>query len=229
MREGHISKAFDGDLAALHIHVLELGGLVLAQVRGASRAYADWDPELAEQVVTREGTVIAGLNAIFDEQLRLIARRNPVASDLRSVLALARIASELARAGAESRKIAFTVGQQNGRPARGTVSDVHHLAHLAGELLHRALEALDTLDEVVAEDVIDHDQELDDEYAAGLRRLLSRAMENPSQTEVTVEAAFTLKSLERIGDHARNIAAQVVGIVEHQLLQPVIPVHGQVV
>ena len=216
MREGHISKAFDGELASLHIHVLELGGLVLAQVHEGTHAYTDWNSHLAQQATAREAAVSQRSESVFEEQLNLIARRNPVASDLRSILALARVASELARAGAEGRKIARTVLMQGGRPARSTSSDVHHLAHLAGDLLRRSLDALDTLDPVVAEDVIDHDQDLDREYAAGLRRLLSRVMENPAQSETTVEAAFTLKSLERIGDHACNIARLVVAMAERR-------------
>ena len=214
MREGHISKAFDGELASLHIHVLELGGLVLAQVHEATHAYTEWDPHLGHQAIAREGQVLQRAGSIFDEQLQLLARRNPVASDLRSILALARVASELARAGAEARKIARTVLQQSGRPARSIAIDVQHLAHLAVDLLRRSLDALDTLEPAVADDVIQHDQDLDNEYAAGLRRLLTRAMENPAQTEITVEAAFTLKSLERIGDHACNIARLVLAMAE---------------
>ena len=220
MREGHISKAFDGELASLHIHVLELGGLVLHQVHDATHAYTDWNARQAQDVHAREGQVVASADAAIEEQLQLIARRNPVASDLRSILGLARIASELERAGAEARKIARTVVLQSGRPTRSTAGDVHHLAHLAGDMLRRALESLDTLDAAVAENVIDQDQELDEEYAAGLRRLLTRAMENPAQTEITVEAAFTLKSLERIGDHACNIATQVATISERYTLAP---------
>jgi phosphate transport system protein len=79
-------------------------------------------------------------------------------------------------------------------------------------LLRLSLEALDALDAEQAEQVIDRDQDLDAEYASGLRRLLTRALENPSQLEVTVEAAFVLKSLERIGDHARNISEQIAGM-----------------
>src|SRR5580658_7927855 len=215
MREGHISKAFDGELAALHIHVLEMGGLVLDQVREATRAYADWDAQAAQHVVEREPQVQRYTAAIFDDQLGLIARRNPVASDLRAIIALAKVGAELDRVGAEARKIARTVLQQSGRPGRGTSSDARHLANLALTLLRLSLEALDRLDTEQAEQVIDRDQDLDAEYASGLRRLLTRALEDPGQLEVTVEAAFALKSLERIGDHARNIAEQISGMAAH--------------
>jgi phosphate transport system protein len=215
MLEGHISKAFDGELAALHIRVLEMGGLVLDQVRQATSAYSDWDSRLAQLVADREAQVLRYAGTIHDDQFALIARRNPVASDLRAIIALAKVGAELDRAGAEARKIARTVLQQSGRPGRRTSSDARHLAHLASTLLRLSLESLDRLDADQAEQVIDRDQDLDAEYAAGLRRLLTRALEDPGQLEVTVEAAFALKSLERIGDHARNIAEQVAGIAAH--------------
>ena len=220
MLEGHISKAFDGDLAALHIRVLEMGGLVLDQVRQATAAYADWDRRAAQLVADREAQVQRYAAAISDDQVALIARRNPVAGDLRAIIALAKIGTELDRAGAEARKIARTVLRQCGRPGRRTSSDARHLAHLAITLLRLSLESLDRLETEAAEEVIDRDQDLDTEYAVGLRRLLTRALEDPGQLEVTVEAAFALKSLERVGDHARNIAAQVAAMAAHLVRVP---------
>ncbi|HTY48551.1 MAG TPA: phosphate signaling complex protein PhoU [Steroidobacteraceae bacterium] len=209
MREGHISKAFDGELAGLHIRVLEMGGLVLDQVREAAHAYGDWDAHAAQRVAEREGTVGGYAAAVYDLQLALIARRNPVASDLRAIVGLGRAAYELDRAGADARRIARTVLAPGGRPGRSTASDARHLADLALTLLRSCLEALDVLDGEAAAQIIERDHDLDAEYAAGLRRLLSRAMENPANLDVTVEAAFALKSLERIGDHACNVARQV--------------------
>lgn len=214
MLEGHISKSFDGDLAAMHIRVLEMGGLALDQVRAASRAYAEWDVRNAQHVMDREGTLMGLGSRIYDDQLTLIALRNPVARDLRAIIALAKIAAELDRAGAEACKIARTVLHQSGRPGRGTSTDARHLANLATSLLRLSLESLDVMDAELGEQVIDRDQDLDTEYAAGLRRLLTRALENPAQLEVTVEAAFALKALERIGDHARNVAQQIVAIAD---------------
>jgi phosphate transport system protein len=219
MLEGHISRSFDGELAGLHIRVLEMGGLALDQVRAAARAYAEWDLHNAQHVIDREGELVRCGTRIYDDQFALIARRNPVASDLRAIIALAKIAAELDRVGAESCKIARTVMHQSGRPGRRTSSDARHLANLATSLLRLSLEALDQLDGELAEQVIDRDQDLDAEYAAGLRRLLTRALEDPAQLEVTVEAAFALKALERIGDHARNAAQQIVGIADRAIVR----------
>ncbi|HTC44659.1 MAG TPA: phosphate signaling complex protein PhoU [Steroidobacteraceae bacterium] len=215
MLEGHISKSFDGELAGLHIRVLEMGGLALDQVRAAARGYAEWDVVNAQHVIDREGILKTLGGRIYDDQLTLIALRNPVASDLRAIIALAKIAAELDRVGAEACKIARTVLQQSGRPGRGTSSDARHLANLATALLRLSLEALDQVDAELADQVIDRDRDLDAEYAAGLRRLLTRALENPAQVEVTVEAAFALKALERIGDHARNVSEHIAGMAAH--------------
>jgi phosphate transport system protein len=207
--EGHISKAFDGALAALHMRVLEMGGLVLDQVREAAKAYADWDRQAAERVIEREGRVRAYHSGLHEDQFALIARRAPVASDLRAITALTRIAGELDRAGNEARKIARIVLKQGSHPGHATSTDVRHLALLATRLLRTALEALDRLDSPASAEVIARDEELDAEYAAGLRRLMTRAMQDARHFEVAIEAAFVLKSLERIGDNARNLAQQV--------------------
>jgi phosphate transport system protein len=220
MLEGHISKAFDGDLAALHVRVLEMGGLVLDQVREAARAYVDWDAHAAERVIRRATSVSAYDEGIYQDQLTLIARRQPVSRDLRAIFAMAKSVAELERAGAEARKIARTVLKRGGRPPQATFADVRHLAHLAAGLLRESLEALDRIDGAAAAQVIARDADLDAEYAAGLRRLLTRAMEDPHQLDVAMEAAFVLKSLERIGDHARIVARHIQSIVALDDPQP---------
>jgi phosphate transport system protein len=215
MLEGHISKAFDGALAALHIRVLEMGGLVHDQLREAARAYSDWDEGTAQRVVDRDAAVKAYDSGIAEDELTIIARRAPVASDLRAIIALAKCVAELERVGAEARKIARAVIQQGGRPGKRTSMDVRHLAQLACSQVRKSLDSLDTLDVDLAQQVIMGDDELDIEYTAGLRRLLTRAMEDPRSIEGAVETAFALRSLERIGDHASNIARYVQGMAPY--------------
>lgn len=210
--EGHISRAFDGALATFHVGAVEMGGLVLDQVREAAAAYTDWQLRPAEHVLEREPAVNAYSTRLHEDEVTLIARRQPVAGDLRAILGISKAVAELERAGDEAKKIARIVIAQGGRPGPATSRDVRHLAQLAVNLLRSSLEAFDRLDPVVAEDVITRDRELDDEYAAGLRRLMTRALEDPRQVSVAIEAAFALKALERIGDHARNLARQVTAI-----------------
>jgi phosphate transport system protein len=212
MLEGHISRAFDGALATLHIRVVEMGGLVLDQVREAAAAYTDWQVAPAEHVLERELKVNEYNARLNEEELTLIARRQPVASDLRAILAMSKVVAELERAGDEAKKIARTVIAQGGRPGPATSRDVRHLAQLAVSLLRSSLEAFDRLDISAAQDIITRDKELDTEYEAGLRRLMTRAMEDPRQVSVALEAAFALKALERIGDHARNLARHIESI-----------------
>jgi phosphate transport system protein len=212
MLEGHISRAFDGALAGLHISVVEMGGLVLDQVREATYAYTEWHANSAEHVLEREHEVNDYKTRLDEEQLTLIARRQPVASDLRAAINMAKVVHQLERAGDEAKKIARTVTRAADRPGTATARDARHLGQLAASLLRLALEAFDRLDITLAEDVIARDKELDSEYAAGLRRLMSRAMEDPRDFSVAIEAAFVLKSLERIGDHARNLARHVKAI-----------------
>jgi phosphate transport system protein len=213
VNEGHTSKAFDGELAMLHVHVIQMGGLVLSQVREASEAYTDWKAERAETVLERERMVNTYEHDIDAEQFALIARRAPVASDLRAIIVMAKSIAELERAGDEAKKIALTVLRRAGRPGFATTRDVRHLAHLAVNLLRLSLEAFDRVDAGLATEVIARDVELDIEYTAGLRRLMTRAMEDSRHFDVTLEAAFVLKSLERIGDHARNLARHLQTIV----------------
>jgi phosphate transport system protein len=214
--EGHISRAFDGALSALHVRVVEMGGLVLLQVREAALAYTDWNQSMARNVLERERQVNGYDAGVDREALALIARRQPVASDLRTILALSKIVAELERAGDEAKKIALTVlgaaGRAGERPGPATARDARHPARLAVNMLRLSLDALDRFDPVLARQVIALDRELDAEYANGMRRLLTRAMEDSRFITVTLEAAFVLKSLERIGDHARNVARYVVGL-----------------
>jgi phosphate transport system protein len=210
--EGHIAKAFDGALMALHVHVTEMGGLVLDQVREAARAYTQWSSQSGEHVIEREPQVNAYEVRLNEEQITLIARRQPVASDLKAIVAMSRSVAELERAGDEAKKIARVVLTHIGCPGSATARDALHLAELAVDLLHLALQAFDRLDPALAVEVIARDHELDAEYRAGLRRLLTRAMEDPRHFEVALEAAFVLKSLERIGDHARNLARHLLSM-----------------
>jgi phosphate transport system protein len=195
-----------------------MGGLVLDQVREAAAAYTEWLVAPAKHVLEREIAVNDYNTQLNEEQLTLIARRQPVAGDLRAIIAMASVVAELERAGDEAKKIARTVIAQGGRPGPATSRDVRHLGSLAVTLLRTALEAFDRLDPSLAAKVIAQDKELDEEYAAGLRRLMTRAMEDPRQVTVALEAAFALKSLERIGDHARNLARRVQAIGGDSLL-----------
>ena len=216
--EGHTSRAFDGAISALHMRVVEMGALVLLQVREAANAYSDWDESLAARVLQREHDVDAYNLDVDAASTRLIALRQPMASDLRAIVSMSKAVAELERAGDEARKIAQAVvgfrGASGERPGTATCRDLRHLGKLAVGMMRCALEAFDRLDGTLAIQVIARDHELDAEYSAGLRRLMSRAMEDPRQFSSALQAAFVAKSLERIGDHARNLARRARSMSE---------------
>jgi phosphate transport system protein len=202
----------DGALGALHLHVIAMGSLAVDQVRHATRAYTQWDAAAANRVIEREQAINAYDQALDEEQLVLLALRQPMASDLKYVIGFSRAVGELERVGDEAKKIARTVLGRGARPGPATIRDARHLGRLAVNLLRMSLDAFDRIELPLAAEVITRDSELDAEYSAGLRRLLTRAMEDPRNFDVALEAAFVLKSLERIGDHARNLARHVLSM-----------------
>lgn len=204
--EGHISRAFDGAMGALHLHVIAMGSLAVDQVRAAVRAYSGWDLALARTVIERERAINAYDDALDAEQLALLARRQPVASDLRFVIAFSRAVAELERVGDEAKKIARIVLHDDGPPAPPVIRDIGDLGQRAESLLRRALEAFDVLDGVQAADIVQADKDIDRQYDVAMERLLMRSAPEPAEFRRAVHAAFVLKSLERIGDHARNVA-----------------------
>jgi phosphate transport system protein len=211
--EGHTARAFDGDLSALHVQAVAMGALVMEQVQLAVNAYSNWDRAAATLVLDRERRINSYDAEIEEAALHVIARRQPVAQDLRAVFAIDKVVTELERAADEAKKLALTVladSETNGfRPGAATVREARSLGRLAVLMVRAALEAFDRLDPVAAVQVIQQDREMDSEYAAALRRILTHAMEDPRRLQAAIEAAFIMRSLERIGDHARNIARHI--------------------
>src|SRR5690606_18722759 len=119
----HISRTFDGELAALHLHVVQMGGLVLKQVQDAAEAYTEWQPRVAQRVLQHERDVNEFERTIDAEQFGMIARRAPVASDLKVIVAMSKCIAELERAGDEAKKIAAAVERHAGRPGHATTRD----------------------------------------------------------------------------------------------------------
>jgi phosphate transport system protein len=211
--EGHTARAFDGDLSGLHIQAVAMGALVIEQVQLAVNAYSTWDRVVATLVLERERKINLYDSEIEEAALQVIARRQPVAQDLRAVFAINKVVTELERAADEAKKLALAVladSDANGfRPGAATAREARQLGRLAVLMIRAALQAFDRLDPVAAASVIHQDEEMDAEYAAALRRILTRAMEDMRQVQSAIEAAFIMRSLERIGDHARNIARHV--------------------
>ena len=210
--EGHTARAFDGDLSSLHIQAVAMGALVIEQVQLAVNAYSNWDRSTATLVLERERKINLYDAEIEEAALQVIARRQPVAQDLRAVFAIDKVVTELERAADEDKRLALAVLSDTEfagfRPGAATAREARQLGRVAMQMIRAALEAFDHLDSAAAV-AVEKDTEMDSEYASALRRMITRAMEDARQVQAAIEAAFIMRSLERIGDHARNIARHV--------------------
>jgi len=207
----HISQQFNAELDELKGSVLTMGGRVEKQVNDAITALIEGNSELAQTVRRNEGTINQMEVSIDEECTRILARRQPTASDLRLVLAVTRTTTDLERIGDESNKIAkmaMTVSEQGHAP-RGHV-EIRHIGGQVAGMLHNALDAFARLDVDSALGVARADAEVDLEYGTALRELITYMMEDPRSISRVMEIIWALRALERVGDHARNIAEQVI-------------------
>lgn len=207
----------DAAISALRLEVLGMGGLVVDQVTTAVQALLGYDRDAAELVLARERRINAYDTAIEAAGFELLARQAPVAGDLRAVLAMAHAVTDLERAGDEAKRIArfalATMAQPGFDPSVAVHRHLRHMAHQSARMLRLAIDALDRGDASVAHEVARMDREIDREFEAALRELLTVALESPGRVRATIDTVFALKSLERIGDHAKNVAERVVFIV----------------
>ncbi len=216
--EGHTLKAVEQTLLGLRMHAVEMGGLVIDQVGASIRALLERDPNLAKLVLSRESIVNSYDGQLDRDSLTYIALQQPVANDLRTARAIARVGLELERVGDESKKIArfaMQIGAVSpGDPVVAVARYLRHMADLSISMLRSAVRALDDGSAAMARDVLARDRELDREYATALRQLMSYVMQDHQFLKPTIDTMFALKGLERIGDHAKNVAEQVLYMIE---------------
>ncbi len=216
--KGHTLHAFDDDLAQLRGLALEMGEILLNQIGDAVGALSRRDARLAEQVVEKDRQIDQLDMRATEEVERLLAVRAPVARDLRLVLALSKVVSELARGGNKAKKIAnFTLqieADDERTPGRKLMHHVMRMKEYACCMLERSLDALAKLDVQAAVEIIRDDDELDEEFDASLRHLVTFMWDNPTAIGKVLDMVFVLKALERIGDHANHIAQQVIFVAE---------------
>ena len=214
----HLSSQFDAELSGISTRVLEMGGLVEAQVAQAVQALTQFSAELAAQVLRTEERVNQMEMEIDRDLSSIIARRQPTARDLRLLIAVSKTIGNLERVGDEAARIARTVQRLMGAglPSRLRlpVGDVSFEASLATASLRRALDAFARLDAQAALDVIKHDNEIDAEFDGLLRKLVTYMMEDPRTISASIDLVFVAKAIERVGDHAKNLAEQIIYIVK---------------
>jgi len=213
--EQHISHQFDADLDSLKQHVLAMGGLVERQIEDSLIAIIDADSQRAEEVIARDKQVNGLEVSVDDEATRILVRRQPAASDLRMVLVVAKAVRDLERIGDESKKIAkLAVKLTEEGPSPRGYFELRHIGAAVREMLHDTLDAFTRLDVQTALEVVRRDKSVDQEYRSATRELITYMMEDPRSISRVINIMWALRSLERIGDHARNIAEQVFYLVK---------------
>ncbi|HSC22686.1 MAG TPA: phosphate signaling complex protein PhoU [Casimicrobiaceae bacterium] len=217
MSDHHTYKQFDAEMETIRSGVLSMGGIVEQQLTRAIEALEKEEDARRIDAVGADEASINQLQVTIDQQCaQIIARRQPTAVDLRMVLTVTKIVNDLERIGDEVKKIAYKAGPARGseRLARVRYYDAARALDHAMTMLRLALDAFARLDVHAAAEVIDRDADIDASFGSILRQLVSYMMEDPRTITPALEIVFIAKSIERIGDHAKNIAEAVVQVVK---------------
>jgi phosphate transport system protein len=214
----HLSTQFDAELSTVSSRVLEMGGMAESQVAQAVYALAQFSGETATQVLQQEER-INQLEVEIDRELTaIIARRQPTARDLRLLISVSKSIANLERVGDEAARIARTVQRliNTGVSSRLRlpVADLSFEADLAVAQLRKALDAFARLDTSKALEVLKADDQIDQEFDGLLRKLITYMMEDPRTISSSIDLVFVAKAIERVGDHAKNIAEAVIYVVK---------------
>jgi phosphate transport system protein len=210
----HISSRFNEDLERVRSSVLEMGGLVERQLTHALDGLSESDARLI-QLVTQEEIRVNQLERSIDEDCnRILATRTPAASDLRLVVAILKTITDLERIGDESEKVANIGVRMAGRDwPSARHRELRHLGKLVAAMVHDALDAFARLDADQAFDVARRDRMVDEEYESIHRQCITFMMEDPRTIRRALDVMWVVRSLERIGDHAKNMCEYVIFMV----------------
>ena len=218
MNEKHLSTQFDAELSGISTRVLEMGGLVESQVAQAIHALTHFSGETASHVLAVEEKVNAMEIAIDRDISTIIARRQPTAVDLRLLIAISKSIANLERVGDEAARIARTVQRliNSGVSTRMRlpVTDLAFEAELAVTQLRKALDAFARLDVDKAIEVLKQDDQIDQEFEGLMRKLITFMMEDPRTISSSIDLIFVAKAIERVGDHAKNLAEVIIYVVK---------------
>ncbi len=216
MADKHLSTQFDSELTSVSSQVMELGGLVESQIKRAIFALSQFSVEVANEVTANEARVNAMEVEIDRDLSSIIARRQPTARDLRLLIAISKTTANLERVGDEAEKIARMVRSiiQSGSPRSLPSLELRVAADLASGLLNKALDAFARLDVSAAVAILKEDDLIDAEFDGFVRKLITYMMEDPRMISPSLDLLFLAKAIERIGDHAKNIAEFIIYVVK---------------
>jgi len=210
----HISGQFNDELDAMKKHLLEMGGLVEQQLGQAMEALLRRDSGQAAAVIASDREINQMQVMIDEECSRILALRQPAASDLRLVLAVAKSTTDLERIGDEATKVARqAIKLSELPPASSSATELRHIGRHVATMLREALDSFARLDVAKAIEVVIDDDAVDSEYDAAMRSLVALMMEDARNISGVLHEMWALRGLERVGDHATNIAEQVVYLV----------------
>jgi phosphate transport system protein len=213
--ENHYMKQFDEELEEIRTRLMEMGGKVEQQLQNAIRAVSDADSKLAEEVI-KEEKLVDEMEVDIDEAcILIIARRQPAASDLRLVMMVTKAVNDLERIGDEAKKIAnHAVILAGESETSDGYTEVRHLGQSVVSMLSNALDAFARFDVDAAMRTLEEDKQIDLDYKTALRELVTYMMEDPRSISRVINILWVVRSLERIGDHAKNLCEQIVFVVK---------------
>ena len=212
-QDAHARRHFAEELEQLKLRLLTMGGLAEERVRLAVRGLVQRDPGVLTDVIAGDDEVNKLQVEIDDRCFKLLALHQPMAGDLRTIVSAAKINSDLERVGDLAVNIAEAAQRYVTHPAVKPLIDIPRMADLAQAMLHDALDAFVSRDVTMAQQVLDHDDLLDDLKSQVFRELLTCMLGDPATVEPGIDLILVSRHLERVGDHATNIAEDVIFIV----------------
>ena len=216
MPDKHLSSQFDNELNSVSSRLMEMGGLVESQIQQAVYALSLFVENVADGVIENENKVNTMEVEIDRELSMIIAKRQPTANDLRLLMAISKATANLERAGDEAAKIARMVKSlmAHGGFRALPSSELRLATEMASDLLRKSLDAFARLDTATAVTILKEDDLIDKEFDGFVRKLITYMMEDPRTISSSLDLLFVAKALERIGDHAKNIAELIIYIVK---------------
>lgn len=214
----HIVRSYDDDLNDLTGQIVSMGGIVEKQVADAVEALIERDVDLAGQIVDRDKSVDALEETIDQRVIRLLATRQPMAGDLRMIAMALKISNDLERTSDYAAGIAKRAIRLSEQPQLKPFVTIPAMATVCQSMLKDVLDAYVERDADKAMQVWDRDQEVDAFYTSLFRELVTYMIEDPRRTQICIDLMFCAKNLERIGDHATNIAEKIHYMIHGQLI-----------
>jgi phosphate transport system protein len=216
MQFEHTSKQYDAELEAVRAKVLEMGGLVEQQIVNALESLLRADLKLARDVMQSDARVNALEVQVDEDCSHIIARRQPAAGDLRMIMMMVKTITDLERIGDEATKIARTAQRiyEEDRMFKPRFNEIKTMVKIVREMLRTSLDSFARLDVSQTVEVAKQDEQVDEQFRAAMRQLITFMLEDPRTISMSLEVLFVAKAVERIGDHAKNISEYVVYMVK---------------